>query len=313
MRDASVFYANKVRISSKGGDKGDVHMKWCTQLNQVFQSLIDFVEENQKLGLEWNPRGKSPVDDAGVGAGAGAGKSSPQAKKQQGSAAANLFAELSKIDQSSGKTAGLRHVSDDMKAKNQKDRSFVVKATAKPPTKGPTARAKAGLTMKDPVFELKGNKWTIEYQRDGVIKTIEADQLGIKRTVYIYKCAGCTIVLKGKCNNITLDSCHDVQLLFDNVVGACEIVNCQKVKVQANVAVPTVSIDKCDGAIIYLMQRDILPNVQLVTSKSSEINVSWPSSNPEENFIERPIPEQFVSKIVDDGTIDTQVSDLYSH
>ena len=309
MRDASVFYANKVRVSNKGTENGDLHMKWCSQLNDVLQGLLDVVGANQKMGLNWNPRGSAPTSAQAVPAKATETAAKPKAVV---SASANVFAELRKIDQSSGKTAGLRHVSDDMKAKNQKDRSFVVKATPKPKVSGLSSKAK--VAVKEPVFELKGNKWTIEHQRDGVIKTIEGDQLGIKRTVYIYKCTGSsTIVLKGKCNNITLDSCHDVKLLFDNVVGACEIVNCKKVKVQANVAVPTVSIDKCDGVLLYFMKRDILPNVQLVTSKSSEMNVSWPSANPDENFIERPIPEQYVSKILEDGRVDTQVSDLYSH
>ncbi|RQM27494.1 hypothetical protein B5M09_006918 [Aphanomyces astaci] len=66
-----------------------------------------------------------------------------------------------------------------------------------------------------------------------------------------------------------------------------------------------------DGALVYLSYegRDAL----IVTSKSSEMNVAFPASATSEDYIERPIPEQFVHRITDSNTVVSDVSDLYSH
>ena len=49
-----------------------------------------------------------------------------------------------------------------------------------------------------------------------------------------------------------------------------------------------------------------------VTSKSSEMNVSWPDANGD--YKEKAIPEQFQHKLdVESGSISSDISDLYSH
>ncbi|GBP75165.1 Adenylyl cyclase-associated protein 1 [Eumeta japonica] len=53
--------------------------------------------------------------------------------------------------------------------------------------------------------------------------------------------------------------------------------------------VPTVSIDKTDGCQIYLSKESL--DVEIVSSKSSEMNVLVPKDNGD--YAEYPIPEQF--------------------
>ncbi|CAH2235533.1 jg23966 [Pararge aegeria aegeria] len=53
--------------------------------------------------------------------------------------------------------------------------------------------------------------------------------------------------------------------------------------------VPTVSIDKTDGCQIYLSKDSL--DVEIVSSKSSEMNVLVPKANGD--YAEHPIPEQF--------------------
>ncbi|CAH2050541.1 unnamed protein product, partial [Iphiclides podalirius] len=53
--------------------------------------------------------------------------------------------------------------------------------------------------------------------------------------------------------------------------------------------VPTISIDKTDGCQIYLSPESL--DVEIVSSKSSEMNVLVPKSNGD--YSEYPIPEQF--------------------
>lgn len=74
---------------------------------------------------------------------------------------------------------------------------------------------------------------------------------------------------------------------------------------------PSVAIDKTDGIIVGLpwTARDTV----LTTSKSSEMNVTFPVSEAEDaDWIEIPIPEQFVSVINSKNKLDTKVSELYS-
>lgn len=55
--------------------------------------------------------------------------------------------------------------------------------------------------------------------------------------------------------------------------------------------VPTVNIDKTDGCMVYLSKDSL--NAQIVSAKSSEMNILIPDSSGE--FKEYAIPEQFRS------------------
>lgn len=96
-------------------------------------------------------------------------------------------------------------------------------------------------------------------------------------------------------------------MVFDNLISACEVVNCKSVKVQATGSCPSFSVDKTDGIVIFL-SNEAIGESTFVTSKSSEMNVSWPDVDGE--IKEAPIPEQFIHKMVN-GVVTSQVSDLY--
>ena len=53
--------------------------------------------------------------------------------------------------------------------------------------------------------------------------------------------------VQGKVNSITLDQCHKTGLVFQDLLAACEVVNCIGVQVQATGSVKTLAIDKSDG------------------------------------------------------------------
>jgi adenylyl cyclase-associated protein len=304
MAEASVFYANKVRSEWKGKEGGDAHVQWCKDLDALFRGLQAFIKENQPTGLTWNPKGKdasgAPAATAAPAAAGGAATASKAAAS--GAAAANVFAELSKIDQSSGKTAGLKHVTKDMKSKN-------VDAPPVEPKAAP-AKKKEEAAPKVQVFALQGNKWVVEGQTSQV--EITGDQVTVKHSVGIYNCVGATVVVGGKCNTITIDGCKNTSVVFNDVLALCEVVNSRSVKVQCKGKAPTVSIDKSDGVTVYL-SRDTMAETKIVASKSSEMNVSFPGKTDEEAWIEKVIPEQYVHMIKPDNTVSCDVSDLYSH
>jgi adenylyl cyclase-associated protein len=58
--------------------------------------------------------------------------------------------------------------------------------------------------------------------------------------------------------------------------------------------VPTISIDKTDGCQMYLSPESL--DVEIVSSKSSEMNVLVPKGNGD--YTEYPIPEQYKTTVV---------------
>lgn len=96
----------------------------------------------------------------------------------------------------------------------------------------------------------------------------------MNQVVYVYGCQNSVIIIKGKCNSVTVDNCKKTSIVFDDIVSTVEFVNCQSVKAQAMGVIPIVSIDKTDGAHIYLSAASC--QAEIVTSKASEVNVSVP-------------------------------------
>ena len=93
-------------------------------------------------------------------------------------------------------------------------------------------------------------------------------------------------------------------------VGVGGIIQGRQSKVQCLVSVPTVAVDKTDGCTIFF-PRSCLDSIRILTSKCSDMNVSFPSAEDEQDWVERAIPEQYVHTIVKEA-VQTTVSDLYS-
>jgi len=98
-------------------------------------------------------------------------------------------------------------------------------------------------------------------------------------------------VFGGKCQGILLDNVKKVQVQVAKVISSIEIANCENVKIYVQEACPTISIDGCSNVHVYLW--DVAKEAQVVTSKSSETNVSVQVGD---EFKEMALPEQFVHK-----------------
>jgi adenylyl cyclase-associated protein len=316
--DGHIFWSNKVRKANKDREGGENHILWCTQIKVLLENLKVYVKAHHTTGVSWNARGGNCADfDGGSAAeakspdppAAPAAAAAPPAPAPAAAANAklNLFAELANIDQSSGKTAGLRHVTKDMKSKNRTDAAAAPKPKPKPKAAKKWGQGSAApKVVKPPLCQLQGTKWAIENQ----VEMCTLDDVNPRQTAYIYGCNGATIIINGKLNAITLDNCTRTKLLFDNVINACEVVNSKNLQIQVRGLCPSVAIDKVDGILVYLSAESV-PVTVFTTSKSSEMNVSFPTEGSDD-YTERPIPEQFVHRI--SGTnVTSDVSDLYSH
>lgn len=201
-------------------------------------------------------------------------------------------------------TKGLRKVDkSEMTHKNPALRgSSVVPAKASSPAPAPAkVYGKAVMGDKPSRFELDGKKWVVEFFKnkpDIVIDDAEPNQ-----SVYVYKCEGSTVKVNGKCNNIIIDSCKKVAVVFDTVVSSCEFINCQSVQMQVLGKVPTVSVEKTDGCQMFLNKESL--KVEIVSAKSSEMNVMVPVG---EDFVEQAIPEQFKT-VIEAGKLKTSATE----
>ncbi|OQR75449.1 adenylyl cyclase-associated protein 1-like [Tropilaelaps mercedesae] len=308
MADACQFYTNRVLMEYKNTDK--THVEWTKSWLAVLARLQAYIKQYHTTGLSWHPKGGSAalsIVKGGPGGGAQAPLPPPagmpppppppsddfmlrntSAAGGDGDPRAALFASINK---GSEITKGLKSVSaDQMTHKNPSLRN-----SSLVPAKGSSASGAASitpkhLTIKPPRCELDGKKWIVEYYRNNPM--LELTNVQMNQVIYIYGCQNSVVLIKGKCNSISVDNCKKTSVVFDDIVSTVEFINCQSVKAQAMGKVPTVSIDKTDGAHIYLSSS--CTETEVVTSKSSEVNVSVPQGT-EGDYVECPIPEQFKS------------------
>nr|CDJ90118.1 Adenylate cyclase-associated CAP domain containing protein [Haemonchus contortus] len=325
MLDSSMFYINRVLKEFKEGDQKNV--EWARLWRSLLEAMQLFVRQTHTTGLVWNssPGCSPPPNDdrstmsRGV---TGAPAPPPPPPPPPGlfsadnvttsdSAKAGRDALFAEINKGEAVTAGLRKVTAEMQThKNPALR----KHTPEPPVshggnrvshEHPPSTTATVSSSRAPCLELKGGKqWNVEFMvNDPNVVVNVTDK---KQTVYIYKCEGSMIAVKGKANSITLDSCRKTSVVFDGVVGQCETINCQRIEIQTLGEMPTISIQKTDGCQVYLSEAST--NAEIVTSKSSEMNVLIPKGNGD--YIELPIPEQF--KTTYDGSkLVTCVSDTF--
>ncbi|RUS88919.1 hypothetical protein EGW08_003358 [Elysia chlorotica] len=324
MADAGTFYTNRVLKDFK--EKDARHVEWTRAWIGTLTELQTYIKDFHRTGVAWNPkvgltlsslllippsrsvlmsgsdghclplarlaqvdtpdlttpasRPSPPPPPPPVMAGSGADDNSRSA----------LFAELSKGEKV---TQGLRKVTDDMKThKNPALRQGPApfKSTQPKPASPKPAPKPAAQPAKPPVTELQGKKWVVEYHKGN--QNIVIDQTELKQSLYIFKCEGCVVQVKGKINSIILDSCKKTAIVFDSLLASLEFVNCQSMQAQVNGKLPTVSIDKTDGCMVYLSKESL--DVEIVSAKSSEMNILVPQGDGD--YKEFALPEQFKTK-----------------
>ncbi|KAH7833512.1 hypothetical protein Vadar_007065 [Vaccinium darrowii] len=304
----SEFYSNKILVEYKNKDQD--HVEWAKALKELYiPGLRDFVKSHYPLGPVWSTTGAAVSAPSKAPMSAPAPPLPPPAslfssdsphssssRPKQGMDA--VFQEIS-----SGKsmTSGLRKVTDDMKTKNRGDRTGIVGAGEKESRVCSPSFSKVGT----PKLELQvGRKWVVENQigrKDLVIEDCDA-----KQSVYIFGCKDSVIQIQGKVNNITVDKCTKMGVVFADVVAACEIVNCNSVEVQCQGSAPTISVDNTGGCQLYLSKDSLEASV--TTAKSSEINVLVPGAEPDGDWGEHALPQQFVHVYKDGQFVTTPVS-----
>ncbi|KAI3448039.1 hypothetical protein Pfo_004704 [Paulownia fortunei] len=299
------FYSNKILVEYRNKDAN--HVEWAKALKELYiPGLRDYVKSHYPLGPVWSATGKTvspapvkaptppPPPPASLFSSETAQSSSSRPK--EGMAA--VFQEIN-----SGKpiTSGLRKVTADMKTKNRTDRTGVVSVSEKESRAGSPSFSKAG----PPKLELQmGRKWVVENQvgRNNLV----IDDCDAKQSVYVFGCKNSVLHIQGKVNNITVDKCTKMGVVFKDVVAACEIVNCNAVEVQCQGSAPTISVDNTAGCQLYLSKDSL--RASITTAKSSEINVLVPASETDGDWGEHALPQQYIHVYKDGQFVTTPVS-----
>ncbi|XVE66962.1 hypothetical protein DITRI_Ditri08aG0121800 [Diplodiscus trichospermus] len=299
------FYNNKVLVEYKNKDPN--HVEWAKALKELYlPGLRDYVKNHYPLGPVWNASGKkvSTAPSKAPAPGAPAAPPPPAASllssdgsqpssshPKQGMAA--VFQEIS----TGNVTAGLKKVTADMKTKSRTDRTGIVSAGEKETRSRSSSSSKAG----PPKLELQmGRKWVVENQIGE--KKLVIDNCDAKQSVYIFGCKDSTLQIQGKVNNITIDKCTKMGVVFKDVVAACEIVNCNGVEVQCQGSAPTISADNTSGCQLYISKDSL--GASITTAKSSEINVLVPAAESDGDWGEHALPQQYIH-VFKDGQFET--------
>ncbi|KAI9293458.1 hypothetical protein K502DRAFT_306314 [Neoconidiobolus thromboides FSU 785] len=327
--ESSQFYGFKVIKEYK--EKDPKHHEWIKSYFKLLNELYDYVNTYFKTGLTWNPNGIEWNNSLSVSNNTTSPPPKPPKPTSLKSSSntnlppppppAPLFQDLlkeendnnnnkgginsifSEINQGENVTSGLKKV--DKSQKNQPPLNQVV-----PPARS-TARPSPGkvtpASIKEAETKLDGHKWLVQYHQSGMI-TVEPTEF--KQLVYIFNCNNTTIEIRGKCNGVILDSCKKSGVVLDTAIASVDIINSSSCQVQILKSTPMVVIDKTDGLQLYLSKEGL--NTEITTAKSSQINVLLPTKTEVgdeevEDFVERAIPEQFKTTIVDGKLITTPI------
>ena len=178
----------------------------------------------------------------------------------------------------------------------------------------------ASHQKKPPKTELDGNKWYIvriirkdsariiadpfekeNHDNDPLIRIADT---ALNQIVNVFNVKSSVVVVSGKVNAVSIVSCNKLSLLVDSAVSSISITNSPSFTLQITGNVPTITVDATDGGQIYLSKTSI--GVEIISAKSSAINVSLPVEGEEEGiFEEKPIPEQLKTVVANNKLITT--------
>ncbi len=318
--DAGDMYLNRVLVKCKdlSEEEKNKGRAFVSSFRALFKALYDAVKANFKAGVEWNPAGKPLAEYTGAPAAAApkaaapapaaaaapAKAAAPAAPAGKGALSA-VFGQLS-----GGVTAGLKHVTADMKTKNRdpSEQTAIVSA----PKAAPKAVKKNTIQPTGPPSTShSGNTWSVtNYDGDN---SVVVKDVAIRDGVYVSRSVNSTITVEGKAKSVSLDTCYRTTVILESALSSVEFVNCDTCKVFIKGTVPTVAIDKSKGIIVHLSPEMIASNPDIVTSNISECNVQYDGdeSKGEDDVVELPLPEQYMSKFVG-KTLKTEPASLFT-
>ncbi|GAA6012492.1 hypothetical protein JCM11491_004349 [Sporobolomyces phaffii] len=327
-KDSAMFWVNRVIKEFKESNPKQV--EWARSFITLLEELRKYIMQHHTTGLTWNPKGGDATAYKPSSSSTSAGgpppppppppgppaPPPPPPPASAGSASAagsgdmsNVFASL---NQGEDITKSLRKV--DKSEMTHKNPSLRAGGAVPTESTGPAAAGAKGpqkppkpSTMqqkKPPKTELEGNKWNIENHENN--SSIVLEQTEINHIVNLFNVKASIVQIKGKVNAVNLVNCPKTSVLIDSAVSALSVSNSPSFTVQILGRVPTLLIDGCDGGQVYLSRESL--DTEIVSAKSSALNVSLPVEGEEEGiFEEKAVPEQFKTVVIGGKLVTTVV------
>eukprot|EP01084_Bolivina_argentea_P022838 42479_1 len=268
-------------------DKFNSEPKDASQLQEYSKKQDDLPTLNFK---DANTVYKTNKGKGKSASGASSGGGNDDEKKADSGAANPLFAALNK---GGNITKGLKKVTRDMTNKDKKVSGKITETSKK---KASTSKPKkaAPKKVKPAAIRKQGFRIWVENYTEGVEEVKEAT---IKNDIYIVNCKNTGFRIPTKCKTVIIDSCEKVQVEIEEVLTSVDMVNTKSSTLYLKKSVPTLNIDKCGGPRIVLFQELLDKKPQIVTSMTSDMNISIPGKTADDDFKDVPIPYQFITTV----------------
>jgi len=285
---AAQFYANKIIMMFKGKDQNKID--YANSFTELLKELQYYVKKNHTTGLSWNSKGE-------------VGPFPAEAITWKPRYFPEPIVESKPPVITKGQDS-IAKVHETKVTESEKLPEQSVAPKAAPITNNASENYNTVVPGSKPAkFSRQGVKWIVQHQVGN--KTIEITETNQKQTIYIYKCADSLVRVHGKVKHVAIDGCIKTGVVFEEAIVSCEAVNCTSLQIQVVEKVPSIAIDKCTGVQIFLSKTSL--NAEIISSKSSEMNLVIPSSG--DDIVELPVPEQYVTRVVE-GKL---VTELVSH
>ena len=101
--------------------------------------------------------------------------------------------------------------------------------------------------------------------------------------------------------------CDSTTIHLDSLMDTFKITSCSSTKIVMDGKVPSIVMEKTDGAVIYLSSESL--EVEIITSCSSMVKVMVPEKEEKHKFVEIPIPQKLKTTIQGRERVKTVVMD----
>jgi len=201
-----------------------------------------------------------------------------------------LFAALNK---GGDITKGLKKVTRDMTNKDKKISGKIEEKEAPKKAAAPAKKA-AAKKVKPPSMSKKGFRLWVENYTSGVE---EITDVGLKNEVYLCNCSNAGFKISAKVKCVTIDSCKKVQIEIGDVLTGVDMINSRGCTLYLKQQVPTLNIDKCEAPRVVMFQECLDQQPQVITSMTSDMNISLPGATADDDFKDVPIPYQYITTV----------------
>ncbi|KAM0792418.1 hypothetical protein ACM66B_005096 [Microbotryomycetes sp. NB124-2] len=326
-KDSAEFWV--LRVLKEHKESNPKQVEWARSFTATLVELQKYVKQHHTTGTSWNPKGvPAETYNAGAASSGSAAAAAPPpppppppapaapsapppppagGASPAGAGPADMGAVFSQLNQGEAITKGLRKVDkSEMTHKNPELRAAGVvgeiggSAASKGPVKPPKP---SSMQKKPPKTALEGKIWNIENHENN--PQIVIDQTEINQAVNVYNVRSSVIQIKGKVNAVSLVNCHKTSVLLDSALASVSVSSSPSFTIQVLGKVPTITVDGCDSGQIFLSKSSL--DVEIITAKTSAINVSLPVEGEDEGvFEEKAVPEQ-LKTVVQNGKLVTTV------